>query len=85
MQANTSHHKATGKGIRGACNYSWGHVHATDPLFEERIREAVDRDLKRRDGSRSRRGGDVTLTTVAIKRNHKEYNTFYDGLGPGWG
>ena len=26
--------------------YSWGHVHSTDPLYEDRIRSAVDRELQ---------------------------------------
>jgi hypothetical protein len=64
--------------------YSWGHVHATDPLFEGRIREAVDRDLQAKGWQQVPTGGDVTLTAVAIKRNQAEYNTFYSGLGPGW-
>jgi hypothetical protein len=65
--------------------YSWGHIHATDPLFEGRIREAVDRDLQEKGWQQVPSGGDVTVTAVAIKRNRKEYTTFYDGLGPGWG
>jgi len=46
--------------------YSWGHVHATDPLFEGRIREAVDRDLQAKGWQQVPTGGDVTLTAVAI-------------------
>ena len=26
--------------------YSWGHLHAADPLFEQRVREAVDQALQ---------------------------------------
>jgi hypothetical protein len=66
--------------------YSWGHVHATDPLFEGRIRDAVDRDLQAKGWQLvlAPAGGDVTVMAVAIKRNQMEYNTFYDGLGSGW-
>jgi hypothetical protein len=64
--------------------YSWGHVHATDPFFEGRVREAVDRDLQAKGWQQVPAGGDATVTAVAIKRNQAEYSTFYDGLGPGW-
>jgi hypothetical protein len=64
--------------------YSWGRVHAADPLFEPRIREAVDHDLQAKGWQLVPSGGDVTLTAVLIKKNQAEYTTFYDGLGPGW-
>jgi Domain of unknown function (DUF4136) len=63
--------------------YSWGHVHSSDPLFEQRIRDAVDRDLQAKGWQPVPDGGDVTLTAVLIKRHQDEYNTFYTGLG-GW-
>jgi hypothetical protein len=64
--------------------YSWGHVHATDPLFEPRNRAAVDRDLQAKGWQQVPSGGDATVTAVLVKTNKAEYNTFYDGLGPGW-
>src|SRR6202521_5975032 len=64
--------------------YSWGHVHATDPFFEQRIRDAVDHDLQAKGWQEVPDGGDVTLTAVAIKKHQSEYTTFYDGLGGGW-
>ena len=64
--------------------YSWGHVRSTDPFFEQRIRDAVDRDLQTKGWQLVPAGGDVTLTAVAIKKNRAEYTTFYDGLGGGW-
>ena len=65
--------------------YSWGQVHATDPLFEGRIRDAVDRDLQSKGWQQVLSGGDATLTAVAVRKDQAEYNTFYNGLGPGWG
>jgi Domain of unknown function (DUF4136) len=64
--------------------YSWGLVHATDPLFEQRIRDAVDHDLQAKGWQLAPAGGDVTLTAVAVKRHQAEYTTFYNGLGGGW-
>ena len=65
--------------------YSWGQVHATDPLFEGRIRDAVDRDLQSKGWQQVPSGGDATLTAVTVRKDQAEYNTFYNGLGPGWG
>lgn len=63
--------------------YSWGKVHATDPLFEDRIRQAVDHALQQKGWSLAPANGDVTLTAAAFKKEQQEYSTFYDGLG-GW-
>jgi hypothetical protein len=64
--------------------YSWGNVQATDPLFEDRIRSAVDEALQSKGWRRVPADGDVMLTAVAVKKNQPEYTTFYDGLGGGW-
>jgi hypothetical protein len=64
--------------------YSWGHVHSSDPFAEARICEDVDRVLQARGWQKVPMGGDVTLTAVAVRRNRAEYDTFYEGLGPGW-
>jgi hypothetical protein len=65
--------------------YSWGHLHVADPLFEQRVHEAVDQALQAKGLQEVEAGGDLTVTAVAVKRNRTEYNTFYDGLGPRWG
>jgi hypothetical protein len=64
--------------------YSWGRVHASDPLFESRIREAVDHALQAKGLQLVPADGDVTLMAVAILKDQPEYTTFYDGLGGGW-
>jgi hypothetical protein len=64
--------------------YSWGHVQAPDPFFEQRIREAIDSDLQAKGWQQVPTGGDVTVTAVLVKKHTAEYTTFYDGLGPGW-
>jgi hypothetical protein len=64
--------------------YSWGPVHASDPLFEPRIREAVDRALEAKGWQQVPEDGDVTVTAVGTKKSQAEYTTFYDGFGPGW-
>jgi hypothetical protein len=64
--------------------YSWGRVHASDPLFETRIRAAVDRALQAKRWQQASDGGDVTLIAIAARNSQPEYTTFCDGLGGGW-
>jgi len=63
--------------------YYWEKVKTTDPLWENRIREAVDRELQAKGWQRVDNGGDVAITAVGSARNEKEYSTFYNGMG-GW-
>jgi hypothetical protein len=66
--------------------YCWGQVHSADPLFEQRIRDAVDHDLQTKGWQQGTDGScDVTTTAVLVKRHQNEYTTFYDGLGGHWG
>ena len=63
--------------------YSWAKVKTSDPLWESRIQDAVDKDLQAKGWQRVDNGGDVALTAVGSARDEKEYQTFYDGMG-GW-
>ena len=65
--------------------YSWGQVHTTDPLFEDRIRQDVDRDLQSKGWQLDPSGGQVIVAAVGARENKQEYQTFYTGFGPGWG
>lgn len=64
--------------------YSWGRVHFTNPLFEQRIRDDVNRELQAKGWQVVPEGGTVTLTAVGVRRNQLGYQTFYDSFGPGW-
>jgi hypothetical protein len=63
--------------------YYWEKVQTTDPLWQSRIEEAVDRDLQSKGWQRVNSGGDVAITAVGSAHNQKEYQTFYNGMG-GW-
>ncbi len=65
-------------------SYSWGHLYCSDPLFESRIKDAVDQALQSKGWQLAPDGGDVTVSAVAILKHQKEYTTFYNGLGGGW-
>lgn len=65
--------------------YEWAKIQTEDPLWQSRIRDAVDKELERKGWQRVDSGGQVALTAVGATQNQKEYQTFYDNMGPGWG
>jgi hypothetical protein len=65
--------------------YSWEQVKTQDPLDVDRIKTAVNSALAARGWTQVDAGGDVSIVAVEITRNQQTLNTFYDGLGGGWG
>jgi hypothetical protein len=65
--------------------YSWEHVKTQDPLDVDRIKTAVNAALATKGWTQVDSGGDVSIVAVEITRNQQTLNTFYDGLGGGWG
>lgn len=63
--------------------YYWEKVKTTDPLWESRIQDAVNRDLQSKGWQLVPSGGQVAITAVGSARNQQEYETFYNGMG-GW-
>src|SRR4051812_15459478 len=64
--------------------YEWGKVQTTNPLWQQRIMDAVDKDLQAKGWQRVQSGGDVVLTAVGATHAEQEYQTFYTGLSPRW-
>ena len=65
--------------------YNWAKIQTEDPLWQSRIQDAVDKELEKKGWQRVDSGGQVALTAVGATHNQKEYQTFYDNMGPGWG
>jgi hypothetical protein len=63
--------------------YYWEKVQTTNPLWQQRIQDAVDKDLQAKGWQRVQSAADIALTAVGSARNQQEYETFYNGLG-GW-
>ena len=63
--------------------YYWAKVQTSNPLWQQRIQDAVDKDLQEKGWNKVDSNGDVALTAVGSAQNQQEYQTFYDGLG-GW-
>lgn len=64
--------------------YSWIKVQTSNPLWEQRIKDAVDPEMQAKGFQKVDSGGDMALTAVGSTRDQQEYNTFYNGLGPWW-
>lgn len=63
--------------------YYWQKVKTTDPLWESRIQDAVNRELQSKGWQLVNTGGQVAITAVGSAQNQQEYETFYNGMG-GW-
>ena len=63
--------------------YSWAKVDTPDPLWNDRVKEAVDRALTAKGWSQVPSGGDVSLVAVGTTHEKPTLRTFYDGFD-GW-
>jgi len=64
--------------------YSWQKVQTQDPLWIDRIKEAVNASLIAKGLRLVESGGDVALVAVEATQDQRTLNTFYDGMGGGW-
>ena len=65
--------------------YSWEHLKTKDPLFVDRIKNAVNAVLAARGWTQVESGGDVSIVAIQMTSNQETLNTFYNGFGGGWG
>jgi len=66
-------------------SYSWLDVKAGDSLWADRIRRDVDQQLQAKGWTEMPSGGDAALSAFGSTKNQQTLQTFYDGLGGGWG
>ena len=64
--------------------YSWEKVQTPDPLWVDRIKEAVNAALTSKGLTPVDSGGDVAIVALEMTKNQSTLNTFYDGFGGGW-
>ena len=65
--------------------YSWEKVQTQDALWVDRIKAAVNAALAAKGWTPVESGDDVAIVAVEMTRNQQTLDTFYDGLGGGWG
>jgi len=64
--------------------YSWQDVKVKNPLWTDRIKNAVNAQLEAKGLSQVESGGDVAIVAIATTQTQRTLNTFYDGFGGGW-
>jgi len=65
--------------------YSWIKVQAQDPLWDSRIKRAVEAQLSLKGWQQVPSGGDTDLTAIGSTHNQQSMQTLYNGMGGGWG
>ena len=58
--------------------YSWGKVETQNPLWDDRIREAVNRELAKKGWTEAPADGDVTIMAMGTTHERPILRTFYD-------
>ena len=65
--------------------YSWEQVQTQNPLWADRIKAAVNSALAAKGWTQVQSGGNVSIMAMEMTQSHQTLNTYYDGLGGGWG
>lgn len=73
--------------------YSWGKVKTSNPLYKDRVKAAVDKDLQAKGWQLVPSGGNATVFATDMVKTEQEAETMYSGmdddmdgaLGVGWG
>lgn len=67
--------------------FSFGNVATDDPLYQQRIKDEISKDLEAKGLQQAQGKGDLVVTAVGAVHNRKEYQTFYNdpGFGYYWG
>ena len=65
--------------------FSFAKVQTDNPLYQQRIREDITADLQSHGLQLVPSGGDLAITAIGGVHDKQQYNSFYSGLGPGFG
>ncbi len=65
--------------------FSFRRVQTVNPLDGSVLKNEIRRDLKYHGWREVPRGGDVAITAIGGQKDERQYQTFYDGLGSGFG
>ncbi len=64
--------------------YYWEKVQTQDPLWVNRIKDAVNAALTAKGWTQVESGGNVAIIAMETTQNRQTLNTFYDAFGGGW-
>jgi Domain of unknown function (DUF4136) len=65
--------------------YSWQQIKDPNPLWDARIKNAMDAQLAAKGWTQVDSGGDVAIVAIKTTETERSLQTFYDGFGGGWG
>ena len=63
--------------------YSWAKVETPNSLWDERVKDAIDKALQAKGWTPVPSGGDVSIVAVGTTNEKRTLHTFYDGFD-GW-
>jgi hypothetical protein len=63
--------------------YSWAKVETPNSLWDDRVKEAIDKALQAKGWTPVPGGGDVSIVAVGTTNEKRTLHTFYDGFD-GW-
>ena len=64
---------------------SWEAIKGSNSLWGQRIKNAVNAQLAAKGWTQVGSGGDVCIVAIKTSQAQRTLQTFYDGLGGGWG
>jgi Domain of unknown function (DUF4136) len=64
--------------------YCWEKVQTPNPLWVDRIKDAVNSALQSKGWTPAQSGCDVAIVANEINHNQETLNTYYDNFGGGW-
>ena len=65
--------------------FSFAQIKTDNPLYQQRLREDISKDLQAHGLQLVPSGGDLAITAIGGVHDQQEYNSFYTGLGSGFG
>jgi hypothetical protein len=61
--------------------YSWSKVKTANSIWDNRVKDAIDKELAAKGWTQVPSGGNVALVAIEKTSVHQQYDTFYDGFG----
>lgn len=65
--------------------YSWGQVKTDNPLYVDRIKDEINKNLQAKGWQMVPSGGATTIFATGSIKNEQQLETTYNDLGGGWG